>query len=141
MLIRTIRENVTKVDSGDLFLFYLCGRGISKVEIVGCVRSVQIRQKRIVYYIDDGTADCMRCTKFLNSADAVSHAIFHPGDTVSVKGILALSETNEEPYGFSLHLSCMEIVNDPNVEAFHWLSSMDLYQSEYLHPVELIKRG
>jgi hypothetical protein len=135
LLISTIREKVLKVDSGDLFLFYLCGRGISKVEIVGWVRSVRVRQKKIVYYVDDGSSSCMRCTKFLGAMDTVSHASFKPGDVVSVKGVLALSETNEEAYGYSLQISCMEVVDDPNVEAFHWLTCINLYQTEYSQPL------
>ena len=105
------------------------------MEIVGIIRSVQVRLKKIVYYIDDGTGPCMRCTKFLTSVDPLSHTWYSPGDVVSAKGILALSETNEEEYGFNIQLSCMEVVNDPNIEAFHWLSSMDLYQTEYSQPV------
>ena len=120
-----------KIDQNDVFLFYLNGRGISKVEMVGWIKSVQIRSKKIVYYIDDGTDLCMRCTKFLSSVDPNALTGFSPGDVVSAKGVLALSETNEEAYGFTLHLSCIEIVNDPNIEAYHWLASMHLYRTEY----------
>ena len=132
LAISTIRNMVIKVESADIFLFYLCGRGISKVEIVGIVRSVQTRQKKVVYHIDDGTGS-MRCVKFFNTSDATSYSAFLPGDMVAVKGILVMSETNEEDYGFCIHLSCMEIVDDPNMETFHWLSCIDLFQSEYSH--------
>eukprot|EP01032_Pedospumella_encystans_P032552 gene32552-36754_t len=108
LLIVTIRNQVKKVLANELFLLYLCGRGISKVEIVGWIMSVQIRPKKVIYYIDDGTAPCMRCTKFLSSVDPLSHTSYKPGDIVSCKGVLALSETNEEEYGFSIHISCME---------------------------------
>lgn len=134
MLVATIRNNIKKIDHGDLYLLYLNGRGISKVEIVGCIRSVQVRQKRITYYVDDGSAPCMRCVKHLGGAEPPLNATFLPGMIVSVKGVLALSETNDEPYGFCVHLSFMEIVDDPNIEALHWLSSMDLYYSEYSQP-------
>eukprot|EP01032_Pedospumella_encystans_P029809 gene29809-33650_t len=83
LLIVTIRIQVKKVLANELFLFYLCGRGISKVEIVGWIMSVQIRPKKVIYYIDDGTAPCMRCTKFLSSVDPLSHTSYKPGDIVS----------------------------------------------------------
>ena len=134
-MVVTIRREVKRVLANDLFLFYLCGRGVSKVEIVGWIKSVQIRPKKVIYYVDDGTAPCMRCTKFLSSIDPISHTAFYPGDNVSAKGVLALSETNEEEYGFTVHISCMETVDDPNMEAFHWLSCIDLYNSEYSKPV------
>lgn len=119
------------MDHSELFLFYLCGKGISKVEIVGWIKSVQIRQKNITYYVDDGSATCMRCVKFLRTLDPISHSNFKPGEVVSVKGILALSETNDEDFGFAIHISCIEAVTEPNIEAYHWLSSIELYNSEY----------
>lgn len=131
VLIATIRKNVVKVDHGDLFLFHLCGKGVSKVEIVGWIRSVDIKLKKITYYVDDGSDTCMRCTKFLSTVDQISHTKFKPGEVVSVKGVLAMSETNYEEFGFAIHISSIEAVTDPNIEAYHWLSCIDLYQSEY----------
>lgn len=119
------------MDHNDLFLFYLCGKGISKVEVVGWIRRVQISLKRVTYYVDDGSAPCLRCVKFLSTSDPISHTNFKPGDIVSVKGVLVLSETNDEEFGFAVHISCIEAVTDPNIEAYHWLSCMDLYHTEY----------
>lgn len=130
MLVATIKDCVTKVESNDLFLFYLCGRGISKVEIVGWVTSVQIKQKKIIYYVDDGSGK-IRCSRFFTSVDAPLHSSVAVGDLVCAKGILALSETNDDIYGFSIHLSSIESLTDPNLETYHWLVSIQLYKSEY----------
>jgi aspartyl/asparaginyl-tRNA synthetase len=132
MFVATIRNEVTKVDYSDYFLFYLHGRGISKVEIVGWIKAVEIRAKKVVYIIDDGTSPSIRCTKYLNSNDTHTHIPYSTDDLVSAKGILALSETNDEPYGFNIHLTSIEVVEDPNAEAFHWLSAIQLYRDEYV---------
>jgi hypothetical protein len=138
VLVATIRNNVTKVERNNLFFFYLRGRGISKVEIVGIVTRVTVTAKRVMYYVDDGTAPSMRCTRYLSAAanegghqNQVSARSFRTGDLVSAKGVLVLSETNDEAYGFNLHLSLLEAAADPNLEAFHWLACAHLFAAEY----------
>jgi hypothetical protein len=141
VLVATIRNNVTMVERNGFFFFYLRGRGISKVEIVGVVTQVMVTAKRVMYYVDDGTAPSMRCTRYLSPAanalegglqqNTVSARSFRPGDLVSAKGVLVLSETNDEAYGFNVHLSCLEPAADPNLEAYHWIACAHLYAAEY----------
>lgn len=160
LLIITIKNNIVKVNEKDIFLFYLCNRGISKVEIIGWVTSIQITSKKIIYYIDDGTG-IIRCTKFINnntipipivtnysnttsntatttnynsvSAD-YNNIQLQPGDIVSIKGILALSETNDDIYGFNIQISNIELLSDVNLEIYHWLQCIELYRKDYSRP-------
>jgi len=131
LFIATIRDNVIKVDRNGSYLFYMCGRGISKVEIMGWITIVQHSSKRVTYYVDDGTSSNMRCTKFYNTIDPQNLPSIAPGDLVCVKGTLALSETNDEPYGYNIQLNCIERVTDPNMEVHHWLSCIHMFQNEY----------
>lgn len=144
LLIVVIKNNIVKVNHTDVFLFYLCNRPISKVEIMGRVISIQIRLKKITYYIDDGTG-IMRCTKFLNinATDTTNQVIntingansFEVGDLVSVRGTIVLSETNGDLYGYNIHISWIELIMDDNVETYHWMCCVDLYKNEYSLPL------
>ena len=144
LLIVVIRNNIVKVNHTDVFLYYLCNRPVSKVEIMGRVISIQIRLKNITYYIDDGTG-MMRCTKFLNikatdTTNQVVNAIsgsnsFEVGDLVSVRGTIVLSESNSDHYGYNIHISWIEMIMDDNVETYHWMCCVDLFKKEYSLPL------
>jgi len=139
LLIVIIKNNIVKINDNDVFLFYLCNRPISKVEIMGRIISTQFRLKKITYYVDDGTG-VMRCTKFLNNNSTTSNQFFSTisgsssfqvGDLVSVRGTIVLSETNGDPYGYNIHISWIELIMDDNVETYHWMCCVDLYENEY----------
>ena len=101
-------------------MFYLHSKPISKAEVVGIVTKIVSRAKSLTFFVDDVTG-CVRCVQNTNpDKNMVSNSI-QIGDTVSVKGLLSLSETNDDSYGFGLRISMIESVSDVHAEVFHWL--------------------
>ena len=94
------------------------------MEIVGIAVKIVKRNKSTLFYVDDGS-DVIRCVQFLNLSEFATSNSIDVGDTVSIKGHLSLSETNDEAYGICLRVSMVESVHDVHAEIFHWLSRMD----------------
>jgi aspartyl/asparaginyl-tRNA synthetase len=130
MLICSIKQGTTKAETSGVFLFKYLSRPISKVEIVGIVMSLQTSFKKSIYHVDDGTG-VIRCIKYMNDEKINTNFALQLGDLVSVKGTLCLAETNYEDYGFCINIATIEYANDPNMELFHWLSSLTLHECEY----------
>lgn len=114
--------------SGHL-LFYLRTRPILKVHVVGIVVCVDIRPKKITYHLDDGTG-VIRCVQYLNENVAIVPTTFQISDSVTVKGVLEMYETNYEPYGFAVKVSIIAENADENYESFHIATTLKLCQEE-----------
>lgn len=141
-----IKHNLLKKRSGNAFLFYFMNRPISKVEYVGCVTKIDSRSKRIVYDIDDGT-DVIRCIKYLSNIvyDTQScnsyqenHLLLELGDLVVVKGLIAMCESNSEPYEVVITVSQIAKVEDPNFESLHIMSCIILFESAYKRSLDVV---
>ena len=128
-------KNHVKVANNDntnvnelIIRFTYLNRPISKVEIVGVVRSIE-KRKRLTVICDDVTA-CILCVKFLDNLEN-SMITIAVGDTVLVQGNIAKFETNETPYDYGLKINKIEVINDANVELYHWTRTMYLHSKEY----------
>lgn len=125
------------VERAKLIEMYYFGRPMSKAELVGIVVDIIRTAKRATVYIDDGTG-VMPCIKFLNIHDPDAGP-FAPdlsiGDLVTVRGKLIYLETNKE-LDIALHLQVdsLDVLDDPNLEALHWASSLHLHQTSYCKP-------
>ena len=125
MLLSSIKE-CTQEEYMGFYIFRYNGKCVLKVEVLGILISLEKQEKRSTLVIDDGTAT-IRCIKYrdssttdYNNSSLVSDDIEY-GDTVTVQGSLVKAETNDSPYDFMILAKCIEKVEDPNVEIFHWL--------------------
>lgn len=112
------------------FLFSLNNRPVTTVEIVGVIRGIENKSKRVTYTCDDGTG-ILACIKFLDGQTR-----FHDiqlGDVVSVKGSIALLETNNTSYGFVLQVKSIVKLVDPNLEILHWATTIHQHESDREH--------
>jgi hypothetical protein len=112
------------------FAYMLHGRPIRKTEIVGFVRNIVRKAKRVVIDVDDGSA-VIHCLKFVDADDAPAYSELKLGDVVSVKGAIIQVETNYFPYGFALQIKKLDVLRDPNEEMFQWLAVMNLHEFEF----------
>ena len=135
LFISQIKNHVKVANSDDntnnnelIIRFTYLSRPISKVEIVGVIRSIE-KRKRLTVICDDGTA-CILCVKILDSLEnsIVTMAV---GDTVLIQGNIAKFETNETPYDYGLKINKIEVINEANVELYHWTRTMYLHSKEY----------
>lgn len=126
MFIGNIEKDISVSQHGCTFQFHYKRMPILKVSVMGVVVRISLKRNSVTYYVDDGTG-VIRCVKYLNNPNADTFVVDHyvqMGNLVSAKGNLALSETNEDMYGFVIMLSVVDIVEDPNEEALHWLSAI-----------------
>ena len=78
-----------------------------------------------------------RCVKYINEnqynhLDPVKDISI--GMLITVRGNLQKMETNEFPYCFVIQVTAIDISTDPNMELYHWTSSMYLHKHEYALP-------
>lgn len=118
-----IKTKIMPQENMGHFIFHFRGKPISKVEIIGIATKIVTRAKNLTFYVDDGTG-VIRCVQYISPDDNVVSSSICVGDTVAVKGLVALSETNEDEYGYNLRVSMIEAVEDPHCEVFHWLQVM-----------------
>lgn len=123
-----VLKDIEVVPSSGHLLFYLYRTPILKVHIVGLVVSADIKIKRAMYHIDDGTG-VVRCVKFLNENQAAPET-FAVGQLVMVKGSLERTETNYEAYGFAVKIAIMEELLNMDLEALHMVSTVSNFRSE-----------
>lgn len=130
VVVGQVLKDVEVVPSSGHLLFYLYRTPILKVHIVGLVVSAEIKIKRAVYHVDDGTG-VIRCVKFLNENQAAPET-FVVGQLVMVKGSLERTETNYEAYGFAVKIAIMEELLNMDLEALHMASTVSTFRSELL---------
>ena len=111
------------------YIFRYNDKCVLKVEVVGILISLEIKEKRSILVIDDGTTT-IRCIKYrdisttdnnLSSSFNLSIDDIEYGDTLLIQGSLVKAEVNDSSYDFVILAQCIEKVEDPNVEVFHWL--------------------
>lgn len=123
-------------------------RPILKAEVVGIIVNVILSSKRQTYYVDDGTG-VIRCVKFLSDngnynkstitssgdikskVDNIDATEISVGDLVSVRGMLAYSETNTDDYGIFIHIIRIETIEDSNYESYYKLKCLVLEKEVY----------
>ena len=155
---QTLKQSITRVQTGNVIAFYLCNRPVSKVEIMGIVLGVEIKDSKVTMFVDDGTA-VVRCIKYTYSNQIAKRksqvhtfqglrdqgykilVVPENGDLVLVCGILAIQETNYDPYEHIITNIRIEVLTDPNAELLHWTSAMLLYESAYQKEFELPSTG
>ena len=122
---QTLKQSITRVQTGNVIAFYLCNRPVSKVEIMGIVLGVEIKDSKVTMFVDDGTA-VVRCIKYTYSNQIAKRksqvhtfqglrdqgykilVVPENGDLVLVCGILAIQETNQ-PIKKNLNCRLLEV--------------------------------
>lgn len=95
---------------------------------MGIVVSVDLRDKKQTYHLDDGTA-IIRCVNYVKSSNIRTNgSLIKLGDVTSIIGRLAISESIDDPYEFMILIDSAEVVDDPNFECYHWISCMHQHQ-------------
>ena len=125
---------------------------------MGIVLGVEIKDSKLTMFVDDGTA-VVRCVKYtyanqiakrksqVNSFQLLREqgykilVVPENGELVLVCGILAIQETNYDPYEYIITNIRIEVLTDPNAELLHWTSAMLLYESSYQKEFELPSTG
>ena len=136
MFVKHILSSVQVTEATGFFHLSLYSRPISKVEVVGIITHIEVQRARITYKVDDGTG-VIRCVKFISpdnesvEGEAIRSSIIAAGTLVSAKGILTLSETNVDDFGLCVQLSIFESIDEPNMEVFHWVTTMTLHNTCY----------
>ena len=132
-------EHIFIRENDDLFEFYCYNKPISKVCICGIVVRFEGGVKRDVIYVDDGSGEeAVRCTRY--SVDILGETSVEiglqgsVGALVVVFGMLELTETNDKSMGLGIKSSVVEVVRDPNYEAWHWLQAAHLAKTVYSVP-------
>ncbi len=131
VLIRKFVE-VEENNSFGIFEYRYFSRGIMKVEVVGIVSSISRKAKKLIISIDDGTG-VIKCIKFLDDINESAYPSLKLGDFATVKGVLSQSEVGlSDEYGFVIHIRCLDVSDDPNMEAYHWVNTIVLHKDEYM---------
>ena len=131
VLIRKFVE-VEVNNSFGIFEYRYFSRGIMKVEVVGIVSSISRKSKKLIIGIDDGTG-VIKCIKFLDDINESAYPSLKLGDFATVKGVLSQSEVGlSDDYGFVIHIRCLDVTNDPNMETYHWINTIVLHKDEYM---------
>lgn len=133
LFVKSIRNNVITHENQryQLFEFMHHHRGCTKVEVCGIVTCIARKSSKAIINVDDGTG-VIKCVKFVNSRrDEVPFETLSLGDLIDIKGTLTTYETNLEDYGYVIHITCLDIIKDPNVELLFWSTSMLLNIKEY----------
>jgi hypothetical protein len=136
MLIADIHERIAVRDWEGLFHYYLFGRPVVKVEIIGVLLSInRAKDTRHVYHIDDGTG-IIRCFRYFNASDefGVSTPQWTEGTLVSVLGLLERTAVNGQDSRFSLKVNVMEACTDINMETLFKLQAIYLMENVYNQP-------
>eukprot|EP01039_Chlorochromonas_danica_P007593 gene7593-8393_t len=120
-----LRRDLVVQEEGGLFKFFLYRCPLLKVEVVGVVRCVERRAKRVVVVLDDGTAS-IRCTKHVKEDSPYDTCCLTLGMLAQVRGSVELSETNSDCYGVAISAHSIDPCLDPNMEALHWLRVLQL---------------
>lgn len=134
MLCTTVSHDVQCVSVDDHFEYYLWNRPINKVEVCGMIVDMQHMKKSMWITIDDGTS-VIRCVKYFEMTNGVDESsrfrTFESGNMTIIRGTLRSLETNEFDHCIVININFIDIIEDPNLEAHHWIDSMRLYQEEY----------
>lgn len=118
-------NRITCHEREGFYEFRICGRPISKVELVGIVVRKAVKSRKVILQIDDGTG-LIECLKFYDSDYAVPLQHIQIGELVSVKGFLTKSYDE-----LVIHINAINVLHDPNLEVQHRITSMYLYKTEY----------
>eukprot|EP00794_Sanderia_malayensis_P020392 gene20392-22403_t len=92
---------------------------VRQVEIVGYVVSVDVRERRAVYIIDDSTG-VISCVKWINNeADKQRFSHFKHGDLLIVRGKIGSFREERQ-----IKIDNMAKQSDLHVEILHWLEAI-----------------
>lgn len=123
VFISQIFEKVqTSEIAGFAFNHSLFGRPLPKIEVVGIVRSLDRKTNKVLISCDDGTG-IIECIKHCDATDS-PFIWLSVGLLVSVRGSLALNESNSRDYGFLIQVNSVDALLDPNLELLHWATCM-----------------
>ena len=111
--------------------FKLYHRYISKVKITGFVIAVKIKEKYIMYTLDDSTG-CINCKLWKSSNNVMiqKRQKWKIGDWLKIEGILNYFIDTIE-----INVELMEEIIDPNEECLHWLECANIFKNVLSKPL------
>eukprot|EP00742_Colponemidia_sp_Colp-10_P007115 GILJ01007643.1.p1 GENE.GILJ01007643.1~~GILJ01007643.1.p1 ORF type:complete len:326 (+),score=50.86 GILJ01007643.1:45-1022(+) len=112
--------------------FFFHNHPVTRVETQGVVVNVKQRQQFLQYIIDDGTGliPCMCWLEADAAQSATEPAILELGALVNVRGKLSTYRQERQ-----IVVSTIRVEEDPNMESWWWLETIQLRQEVYLAPV------
>ncbi|RYG98868.1 hypothetical protein EON65_50930 [archaeon] len=119
-----LKVNIVVNQSAGVFVFFLHTQPIGQVEITGLLVSVDIKIKRIIVHLDDGTG-IVRCTKVVDGISTFDTSSLTLGKLVTIRGSIEMSETNYEPYGLAICVQSFHEQGDTNLETFQMLRTLE----------------
>eukprot|EP01031_Cornospumella_fuschlensis_P025369 gene25369-30635_t len=119
-----LMANISVAQKVGVFVFSLRSQPIGQVEITGLVVSVDIKLKRVIVHLDDGTG-IVRCTKILDGISTFDTSALNLGNLLTIRGSIEMSETNYEPYGLAICVQSFSKQDDVNLEIFHMLHTLE----------------
>ena len=132
-----INTRISTCEINGCYEFFYYDRPISRVEVTGIITGILHRLNKSWVTIDDSSGSLVRCVKYINE-NQYNHLDpmkeFNIGMLVTVRGTLQKIETNEFPYCFIIQVTAIDVLTDPNMELYHWTSSMSLHKNEYILP-------
>eukprot|EP00736_Rhodelphis_marinus_P007590 Rmarinus@m.5663 len=121
---------LTEITESQCDHFCLRGKSIYRVELVGRVCKVEIRERMNKLVLDDGTA-LITCVKWHDTEkDRQRPERGWPirGDLVRVRGSLRMFRGD-----IQVNTTQVQLVFDVNEECLHWLDAMQLWEKVYRH--------
>lgn len=121
--------------SGFEGVYLLFDHHVTRFEVLGCIVSVDKKEKFVKYRIDDGTGVIDLCL-WLNNYYDPSVLTFELGQLVSASGKMTTFRDERQ-----LNIDQITLEDDANAEPFHWLEIIryqDIYKKEVILPEELV---
>lgn len=119
-----LKSHTVISQTAGVFVFTLRDQPIGQVEITGILVSVDVKLKRIIAHLDDGTG-IVRCTKILDGISAFDTSCLVLGNLITIRGSIEMSETNYESYGLAICVQSFSEQDDANLETFHMLRTLE----------------
>ena len=110
-------------------VFKLHHRYISNVKVIGFIIAVKVKEKYVLYTLDDSTStvDCKMWKKAVNKGKNK----WNIGDWIKVEGKLNYFIDRIE-----INVNCMERIVDPNEELLHWLECKNIRENALKKPLK-----
>ena len=139
-----VEKNDGKNDEG-LWEFYLFGRPVVKVEVLGRVRSIDTRKRsKVILGVQDQSSDrLIECKKWYDSDsnEALPLRDFQLGDVVAVRGVLVITRSPDDEsaleFGIQVHEAAhlLDEYEEALFEARRELLLNTVYRQSFVCPV------
>ena len=117
------------MDFAEYLVFKLHHRYISNVKVIGFIIAVKVKEKYVLYTLDDstGTVDC----KVWKNAVNIGKSKWNIGDWIKMEGKLNYFIDQIE-----INVNCMKRIVDPNEELLHWLECKNIRENLLKKPLK-----